>query len=232
MQSWDWRRLPATSSELLQLQSCSAFVQQTVLSQDAETWSWVDSKDGKFSVAECRNMLTKHAVPFPPFQWIKGVPKKVSIFGWRAAQDRLPTRVGLKRRKMIQGDSLCKICGEGEEDADHLFTSCYMASMIWQKISIWCNIPPIYAFTMKDLLQIHNNIGENGRKKKLIRVVIIAACWIIWKARNELIFAGKRTNLDAIFSEIQATTYTWVKHRLKGEDWNWEKWVNFEIPIT
>lgn len=38
-------------------------------------------------------------------------------------------------------DPKCQICGFADESVDHIFTSCYVASVVWQGISQWCKVP-------------------------------------------------------------------------------------------
>ncbi|KAJ0837230.1 putative reverse transcriptase zinc-binding domain-containing protein [Helianthus annuus] len=90
--------------------------------------------------------------------------KKVNIFACRAEQDRLATLKGLQKRNTLHGPITCRLCGKIDEDANHLFVSCDVASVVWQKVSTWCKIPPIYAFEVRDLLNIHNNLHLSEQK--------------------------------------------------------------------
>ncbi|XP_022014687.1 uncharacterized protein LOC118487529 [Helianthus annuus] len=111
---------------------------------------------------------------------------------------------GLKKRGMLSGAATCKLCRDQGEDADHLFTGCYVAAILWHKVSTWCKIQPIFAFTMKDLLEFHKTQLMEEPKRKYVKTIILATCWSIWKARNEGIFNGKRASIDGIFGEMQA----------------------------
>ncbi|KAJ0520397.1 putative reverse transcriptase zinc-binding domain-containing protein [Helianthus annuus] len=136
---------------------------------------------------------------------------------------------GLKKRGMLQGSALCKLCGEQDEDADHLFASCYVASILWQKVSSWCKIQQVFAFTMKDLLEFHKSSEIEVQKRDYVQTIFLATCWGIWKARNENIFRGKRVNIDAIFGEMQANSFLWIKCRAKKRLLEWSKWARFEL---
>ncbi|XP_022024846.1 uncharacterized protein LOC110925185 [Helianthus annuus] len=115
--------------------------------------------------------------------------------------------IGLKKRGMLSGAPLCKLCGDQEEDADHLFTGCYVAAVMWHKVSLWCKIQPIFAFSMKDLLEFYKTQPIEEPKKKYIQTIVLATCWSMWKARNEGISNGKRENTYGIFVEMQANTF-------------------------
>ncbi|KAJ0860888.1 hypothetical protein HanRHA438_Chr13g0628531 [Helianthus annuus] len=129
----------------------------------------------------------------------------------------------------LQGQTRFRLCGESEEDSNHLFTSCSTAEILWQKISAWCSIPQVYAYNVRDLLQVYKTLKVSGNKRKMVRLIILAACWMVWKARNELIFVGKRTHVDSIFGEVQAMTFLWINHRSKQGVSSWENWVTFSV---
>ncbi|PWA63209.1 reverse transcriptase domain, Reverse transcriptase zinc-binding domain protein [Artemisia annua] len=229
--SWDWRRPPISVQELAELHGCNSLIASTNLLNTSDRWSWPSDQDGTFSVSQCRKLLGNHAVPFYPFSWFKWVPRKVSVFAWRMEQDRLSTYIGLKARRILNGSPLCRICGEGDEDANHLFISCYAATVLWQQVSSWCRIPQIYAHSIRDLLDIHNHSGSSAVKRDVIKMIVLAGTWTIWKMRNEVIFQGKRVNIQGLFGEVQAITFSWLKYRVKKE-WSWEMWREFDIPTT
>ncbi|KAJ0552856.1 putative reverse transcriptase zinc-binding domain-containing protein [Helianthus annuus] len=176
IERWEWRQTLVTEELRNQLQELETLTQAISLSSGKDSWEWILAKDGIFSVASTRLELCKFAVPYRPFDWIKWVPKKENVFGWRGVQDRLATMVGLKRRGLIQGSTVCKLCGDKKEYADHLFTGCYIASVLLHKVSVWYKVQQIFAFTMKDLLDYHKQVTIEEMKKKFIQVMVIAAC--------------------------------------------------------
>jgi len=73
--------------------------------------------------------------------WHKQVPMKVSIVAWRLLKDRLPTKVNLQRRGIIQAaDTMCVLgCGK-HESASHLFLHCDVFGSLWQHIRSWIGV--------------------------------------------------------------------------------------------
>ncbi|XP_076920623.1 uncharacterized protein LOC143581819 [Bidens hawaiensis] len=98
-------------------------------------------------------------------KWSKWVPNKCNIHAWRAEMDRIPTRRALIRRNIRVNDIVCPLCDSGEETADNLLTGCGAVSVVWDHISRWCKVPPIFGFSVRDLLELHTNINLGANKK-------------------------------------------------------------------
>jgi hypothetical protein len=68
-----------------------------------------------------------------PKVWKTWAPSKVAL------QNRLSTRLNLRRRGVIMDDgaAMCPLCGLGSESAGHLFISCNKISHVWYTILCW-----------------------------------------------------------------------------------------------
>ncbi|KAL8205884.1 hypothetical protein R6Q57_009435 [Mikania cordata] len=98
---------------------------------------------------------------------------------------------------------------------DHLFSSCFLSSLLWQGISSWCKIDPIYAFFVKDLLEVHRFINGSWNKRESIHAIMLTAIWCIWMSRNEIMFNRRRKTYHAQLREVKDLSYLWVKNRAK-----------------
>ncbi|KAJ0934115.1 hypothetical protein HanRHA438_Chr03g0103761 [Helianthus annuus] len=58
---------------------------------------------GRFQSAHAGNCFALEQSPIILFEWVKWVPKKINIFGWRAKQNRLPTLAELQKRTYTGG---------------------------------------------------------------------------------------------------------------------------------
>ncbi|KAD2394099.1 hypothetical protein E3N88_41076 [Mikania micrantha] len=45
--------------------------------------------------------------------------------------------------------------------------ACYVSTIVWQRVSPWMSIQPIFAFSIKDLLDLHCLVSSNHKKHKL-----------------------------------------------------------------
>ena len=109
------------------------------LTSRLDGWRWLGNEEGKFSVAEVKKFLSFGIDASNNFvlNWCKWVPIKCNVFVWRAALGGIPTAVSLLKRHVPVVDIGCQICGHGDESIEHLFTSCIVASILWQGISKW-----------------------------------------------------------------------------------------------
>ncbi|KAJ0864757.1 putative reverse transcriptase zinc-binding domain-containing protein [Helianthus annuus] len=99
--------------------------------------------------------------------------------------DRIPTMWALRRRNIMVGDGRCVFCGDVDETTDHIFTACRLASGVLSGIASWCNLSPIYLFSISDVLQVINQMDGSKKKKEIVHGVLVLTCWRIWKERNE-----------------------------------------------
>ncbi|KAD3337420.1 hypothetical protein E3N88_32940 [Mikania micrantha] len=85
--------------------------------------------NGFFSTKEVRLLLEKKL--FSTFDRLMEenylVPKKVNFFFWRILLNRLPTLDTLAKRNVTLDSLQCVVCKKGDENVDHLFSSCYFA---------------------------------------------------------------------------------------------------------
>ncbi|MFS7958314.1 hypothetical protein Hanom_Chr07g00676791 [Helianthus anomalus] len=130
---------------------------------------------------------------------------------------------------IINQAATCPLYGCETETVDHLFISCQFADLIWQKVSRWCHIPTIYAFSIKDLLEIHKFSRLGLLEKKILQGIIIIACWCIWLARNKVIFSVSRACAEDVFSDLKSMGFFWLKHRSSFHSIGWSNWCKFVI---
>ncbi|KAJ0880137.1 putative RNA-directed DNA polymerase [Helianthus annuus] len=230
--SWAWSRpvLDAPCNE--QLTQLIDLVSGLHMGLGRDVWKWNFAADGSFNVAGIKEKLSmaNRIRPTRVFKWNNWVPKKVAIVAWRAEMDRLPTKCALAMRNITVQNNLCALCGDYAETSEHIFVTCQFAQVIWQNIAEWCNIPPIIAFDLYDLLSLHEACsGASTKKKKVLHAVILVAMWSLWKIRNESVFRQSVPNTTRTLDEIKAMAFLWVKNRSKMFALTWEDWCRFEI---
>ncbi|XP_021986173.1 uncharacterized protein LOC110882468 [Helianthus annuus] len=225
--AWDWTRIPSSEVERQELETLLGMMEGRTLSfgRDSWCWNWTGQKDSDFSVRALKKAMVEEyqQVGFVMY-WIKWVPIKCSINAWRAACQRIPTKTELRRRDVLTGSVTCSMCEDQDETVEHLFTGCVVAMEVWARIAAWCKIPPIYAFDVKDLLELYKTVAGNKKRKKIIHGIIIASMWAIWLARNDKVFNRKETKAEVIVEKIKANTFWWFKNRISCNNFVWNEW--------
>lgn len=98
---------------------------------------------------------------------------------WKADMDMMLTLMGFAKRNISVSSLACRFCGERGETSNYHLISCNLANLIWKFVDGWCQIPPVFAFLVRDLLKIHESSNVGQKKKKVIHGIILTT-WCIW----------------------------------------------------
>ncbi|XP_058783541.1 uncharacterized protein LOC131658243 [Vicia villosa] len=125
--------------------------------------------------------------------WKTKISSKILIFGWRLILNKIPTNMALVRRHILTNSNLlaCSLYGVEEEDSNHLFGTCPVTLVWWNKFCDWLRL---------DLTSFPGNSFNRLLALDLAcksRFVVdtswlfgLAFCWRIWSYRNEVLFNG------------------------------------------
>lgn len=126
------------------------------------------AKSGYENIVCWKNQSQVQVLNWPKFVWIKGSPRKIRAFIWKMIQDRIPTLVNLKKRKLIHEEvkAFCKMCNQDEEESvEHLFFHCSFPSAVWKKIGKWLDLFTLQMVSPKDHLLLFANLcGRKGHQ--------------------------------------------------------------------
>ena len=206
-----WRHFPPPLQETYD--SFVALLSTVSLREGEDQIVWMFD-NGKFTTNACSAEIQKtngHAVCMHK-DWnqiwsIKGPPKIVS-FLWRLKWEILPTRSFLNSR-LKDVTNVCAWCGSNPETIPHLFWDCELAKWTWEFISNWWSMPGLkkdgLPFSLLRLLnsKVSSSIG------RIWHMVIAAALWSIWLARNELIFKQVRIKKENLVELIYIRVSKW-----------------------
>lgn len=135
----------------------------------------------------------------------------------------------LTRRAIIpiNGDILCSLCGEKNEDTHHLFFECKFVSEIWHNIYKWVGVNMVpHSDPLVNFLQ-HGEMFESTSQGNLASTLWIAAIWSIWKTRNEKIFEHIIPKIRKLVEEIKARLWSWlVVKNSKASSFQYSNWRN------
>ncbi|XP_021980772.1 uncharacterized protein LOC110876923 [Helianthus annuus] len=228
---WAWRRPIQCGREVDELVGLCSLLYNFVPSSTQDSWIWSDGSGGNFSTGAVKRLLDCNRISdmIVDDYSCKWLPAKCNIFMWRASLNSIATAEALKIQNISLDDENCKLCSEGLETVEHIFTNCFVANLVWNHLSRWCKIAPLFFFEFKDLLYVHEHVGFSGLKKDILRGLIRIGCWCIWKARNEATFNNKEIKIEDIISNVKALGFLWSNSRLKGFSISWQDWCKFVI---
>ncbi|KAJ0897860.1 putative RNA-directed DNA polymerase [Helianthus annuus] len=226
---WHWRTALSDSVLLSELQQLLGILGSVMIVDRQDKWRWSPHNEGIFSVKSVKGLCYSDRFVSHSFvmDWCDWVPDKCNIHVWRAEMEKIPSKVALRKRNILQGEPICMLCSSADETAENLYTACYVSAIVWNMVSEWCRIPGIYAFSIKDLLCFHKDLSASVKKKEAVQGLIIITCWSLWRARNKLIFSNTPVKIDGIISEIKSLGFLWFSNRSKYKGISWEEWVSF-----
>ena len=128
--------------------------------------------------------------------WNLKCQSKIKHFLWRACRNILPTKHGLKQRKVTKDDK-CDICGE-RETTGHILWSCNTAKETWAELKVrqTDRTPPLEEF-----IDVFWWLREHSVVKDW--EVFATAGWSLWNNRNVIRHGGKGRKGREIALEAQ-----------------------------
>jgi hypothetical protein len=137
--------------------------------EDAIIWQFESS--GRYSVqsfyAVVNNMGVKQI--FTPVVWKIVVPRRIHIFLWLLANNKVLTRDNLVKRRKVD-DLTCLFCSD-HETAHHVFFDCCVARALWDIISdiLQCPVGADFEAVAK--------LGLIDKKFKVVNTCTSAVLW-------------------------------------------------------
>ena len=128
--------LPLSIQAHTQLQELKAAIARLQIQEGKDIWhyTWGNSN---FTAAKAYRVMIGHRPVHPIFQWIwsSRCQMKHKVFFWLLLQDRLSTRVLLRRRTLELDNYSCDHCIlQKLETVTHLFLRCNFAKACWASI--------------------------------------------------------------------------------------------------
>ncbi|XP_076891197.1 uncharacterized protein LOC143542515 [Bidens hawaiensis] len=213
--SWSWRRPIRGGVENEQFDLLLAKISQIEFFNHPDSWFWDFDVDNKFSVQTIRKHID--AMTLPDWgsvkRWNRLVFIKVNILGWCIYHNRMPLQTNLVNKGIDVPSVLCSFCLNSEESSDHVFGACGVATRVWNNICKWLDLPLILDFSVLGILIWLDTLSVNSKKQKLIHGIILSAWWIIWRARNEVVFQPEVNRKDLIFDSLLIYSFSWITNR-------------------
>jgi hypothetical protein len=202
-------QLPLSQTAFVQLMNVQQVVDNLVLSDDKDKWTFCWGSD-YFAPSKVYRLLIGHSILHPVYKWLwkSCCQPKHKVFFWLLLKDRLSTRNILRRRNLHLDSYTCVLCNSlAEETLEHLFLDCPFSAMCWNIINV---VIPLQSSFPDIFSQIKDQLASPFAMNAIILI-----SWAIWNLRNELIFSGVQISLangKRIFFREELSL---LQHRIK-----------------
>lgn len=133
--------------------------------------------------------------------WFSGMVPRHALILWLAVRGRLSTLDRLASFGITQ-TLTCPLCLRENECLDHILFSCQFANQIWHLLFGKCNLPCPY-LCWGDLLQdVATRFKGKSLRDLIVRLMLAAGVYIIWKERNFRLFSRKNRDVSSVFQDI------------------------------
>ena len=181
---------------------------------------WKADPSGVYSTKSAYRILVtcnRHVSDVNIFQtiWKLKIPPRTAIFSWRLILDRLPTRGNLLCRIVQMQDTSCPLCGNAQEEVDHLVFNCEMTLGLWWESMSWNQmVGPIASSPAAHFIQFCEGyvIGKNQSHRYGWWVALTNS---IWKHRNQVVFEGNHFQPSKVMDDALFLNWSWLKTREK-----------------
>ncbi|GJY33366.1 RNA-directed DNA polymerase, eukaryota [Tanacetum coccineum] len=224
--SHSFRRLPRGGIENAQFAEFSVLLQQVVLAQGSDRWTWTANGSGQFSVASVRKIIDNKLCSGGEnsTRWIRCVPNKINIHAWKVMTESLATRFDISRRGIVIDSILCGNCDIGVETTSHLFFTCDMATSVRRLINRWWEVPDMKIDSYATWKGWIVTIRMASKTKLMFEGVYYVMWWLLWWYRNKKIFEGKSLIKAMFLDDVISKSFYWCRARCKAS-FSWTDWL-------
>lgn len=213
---WNWRRT-LFQWELERLMELQQLILNVGLkwARDGK-WVWKKDLSGIYSVRSTYTWLRVSEFmgdeEFNRKLWNSGAPLKVKAFVWKLAQDRILTSQNLLKRNLSVQNAQCRGCNKDHiETTNHLFFRCELFSAVWYECLHWWGFQsPLFDSCKVHYFHFLGILLGSKEQRDIWELVWYATIWVIWNARNELLFKEKQVVISELMEQIKLKTWLWV----------------------
>lgn len=128
--------------------------------------------------------------------WKQYILPKYSFILWLGMWDRLYTT---DKWVVEVDDKRCSFCKRHLETTNHLFFHCTFVQAVWSKVQGWLGISRRMDTLKSSVKWIKKDFRGGLIKTKAITLAFAATVYLIWKSRNEAVFAMKKAEVPSVF---------------------------------
>ncbi|KAL8529093.1 hypothetical protein ACS0TY_006529 [Phlomoides rotata] len=238
---WRWRR-DLRDCESLMLNELISVVNLHIPKQDvADKWRWRAGPKGVYSTkAAYEFLIERKAGPsnlnLDAFSliWNKMALPKVRVHAWRILWERLPTTTKLQQRSSLPpGANInCAFCDASPESVRHVFFECPFVYMFWMDCLNWLGVKTALSSSPSINLLHFSRFFRGNLGKDFAVCVWECVVWLIWKARNAIIFKGEQLGNLKLLEEQKFRLWSWLSVKYQRiSNWSFEEWNKAPVKL-
>ncbi|XP_071704497.1 uncharacterized protein [Rutidosis leptorrhynchoides] len=227
----DWSR-PIRGRAQGELTGLINFLAPIRLKDDEEDkWRWCLDAEGYYKTKTMSNLIDEKrsaSANSTSGETLrnKAIPLKFEIFVWRARKKRIPVRIELVKRGIDLDSTLCPCCLNETQTVDHILLQCHKVVELWNLVLNWWNLSYTITLSLEQIFDNHSFIVAPKSNGKIIwQSLKWVTCYLIWKARNDVVFKNHSWMQQKILTDIQSFTFGWISKRLKKPSLEWHQWL-------
>ncbi|CAN1830979.1 Putative ribonuclease H protein At1g65750 [Linum perenne] len=154
-----------------------------------DQWTWGEERNGLFSIKSAYRIICKLENSKLEDPWLSvwkwGGPNRIKFFLWLVVQEKIMTN-SVRLRRHFTTDESCDSCPGRAETVLHVLRDCKLAMDVWSRVREFDCSSTNWKTDLKTW-SCHFLKSSHG-------ILFGFTCWLIWKARNDRVFAGTRPN--------------------------------------
>ncbi|GKU89382.1 hypothetical protein SLEP1_g3524 [Rubroshorea leprosula] len=162
-----------------------------------DDWVWQHTREGCYSVKSGYHVAChSHQNPQQPSSsagefrgqilWRLELPERIKVFLWSAYRDILPTKENLRKRR-VDIDNYCPVCGEMAETGVHVLKDCQFARAVWLGSQLNLRVADMQ---VDSFAEFFDTVALTVDQRKLALFGVV--CWSLWNNRNDILWESKR----------------------------------------
>ncbi|XP_057453188.1 uncharacterized protein LOC130745059 [Lotus japonicus] len=139
------------------------------------------------------------------------LPSKIALFMWQVQKNRMATKENLARRGVALEEGVaCVFCSSQAESVTHLFLHCPKVWILWVAVlyreGVWWTIPGSFQVCLAEWGSLRQSTS-----RILWDLIPYAICWVVWRARNDVIFNDKVYIAEEAWESHLFMLFSWIK---------------------
>ncbi|XP_057426183.1 uncharacterized protein LOC130719582 [Lotus japonicus] len=139
------------------------------------------------------------------------LPSKIALFLWQVQKNRVATKENLRRRGVaLEEGATCVLCLGAPETVAHLFLHCPKVWQLWVSVlhreGVWWGVSESIQACLAEWGSLRRSTA-----RILWDLIPYALCWVVWLARNNVIFKELSFDAEEVWESHMFMLFTWIK---------------------